>query len=142
MMAASRPTSVNLRAAHPDDEDAVRALLVENGLQSHFHADQFLVATDDGNRIVGCGRLRPLADGTHEIASVAIASTHRGHGLGATMVETLIARAGSHRVYGLSLVPGFLLKLGFSALDKVPNVLQERADGACGSYHYVPMVRG
>lgn len=128
-----------LRAARPDDAAQVLALLASDNLEAGFAPDEFLVA-EQGGRVVACGRLKPLADGSHELASVAVLRELRGRGLGAALVRTLLSRA-SGPVHALALAPAFFATLGFVPVDRAPEALREKAEGFCASSGFVPMTR-
>lgn len=130
-------TPALVRPARPADREAVVALLRAEKLEAAFVPDEFLVAEVDG-RIVACGRLKPLSDGSNEIASVAVARDLRGEGLGATLVRRLLARARGP-VHALALAPGFFARLGFSAVERAPEPLREKAEGICSSSGFLPM---
>lgn len=51
----------------------------------------FLVAEEDG-RIVAIGQIKPHADGSRELASLAVISSRQGQGIGSAMVRMLQAR--------------------------------------------------
>lgn len=116
-----------LRAAGLGDADA-------------FEAPQWAVAVRD-EAVVACGRLRPLADGTHELAGVDVDPTLRGRGVGAALVRGLLAQAPG-TVVALALAPAFFERLGFRRLAAVPPVLADKAAGACATQPFVPMARG
>lgn len=130
-------TSALIRPALPRDRDAVVALLRAEKLEAAFVPDEFLVTEVDG-RVVACGRLKPLSDGSDEVASVAVAPEVRGEGLGASIVRRLLARARGP-VHALALAPGFFARLGFSAVDRAPEPLREKAEGICSSSGFVAM---
>lgn len=121
---------IELRAARPEDEPAVLALLREAELVPEFGAG-FRVAALEG-RIVACARL----DGV-ELARVAVSKSQRGKGIGAALVRDVLARA-PQDVFALAVAPDFFLTLGFERLSEAPPALREKAQRECASS--VPMV--
>ncbi|MHB8605269.1 MAG: GNAT family N-acetyltransferase, partial [Thermoplasmatota archaeon] len=128
----------NVRGARPEDAAGVLALLAAADLDAEFVARESVVAEDAG-RIVGCARLRPLAGGAHELASVAVERGRRGTRIGARVVARALTTARG-RVYALALAPGFFAKLGFRRIADVPRELADKAATRCSSTPFVTMV--
>ena len=134
-MALAAPAHV--RPARDADAAAVVVLLAEAGLEVAFDPRESVVAAE-GARVVGCARLRPLPDGSHELAGVAVAFDRRGAGLGAALVRAALADAPGP-VHALALQPGFFERMGFRRLPATPPALREKADTECASSGFVPM---
>ncbi len=65
-------------------------------------ADITLYGLRDGDRLVGCGALKDLGDGTSEIKTMRVVSEYRGQGVGIFILDHLIeeaSRRGNSRVY-------------------------------------------
>ena len=122
---AMRPLFI--RAARAEDQPTIRAMV----RAAHLHPlaldwPRFIVAEEHG-QIVAIGQIKLLGDGTRELASIVTAPTHRGLGIGATIVRTLQAadpaplflRCATHNV-------GFYARLGFVELtpDAMPHDLR------------------
>lgn len=137
MSAPQDASTIEIRAARTDDEDAVLALLQDEALEAEFVAREFVVAHADG-RLVACARLKPLRAGGHELASVAVSRDLRGRGVGAQLVAAALAAARGP-VYALALAPGFFARLGFVRDDALPPELAEKLAGMCASRGAVPM---
>ena len=129
--------TIHLRAARDSDAKAVIALLEAEDLEVAFDPRDFLVASE-GARVVGCARMRPIAPGMHELASVAVARDQRAQGVGARLVRDALQRADG-AVYALALQPGFFEKLGFRPMLVLPRELEEKANTTCASKPYVAM---
>jgi len=52
---------------------------------------RFLVVVDEQDRLIGCGQVKPHADGTRELASLAVVPEFQRHGIGRLIVEQLLA---------------------------------------------------
>ena len=79
-----------IRQATEQDQPVIRALVREAGINPlHLHWQNFVLA-QDGDRLVGCGQLRPHADGSAELASIAVTPSYQGRGIGVALVKTLI----------------------------------------------------
>ena len=81
-----------IRAAVEADAPAIRALIRQAQLNPRdLDWRRFLVADEDGE-VVACAQVRVHHGGTPELASVAVAQTQRGRGIGRAIAEAAIAR--------------------------------------------------
>lgn len=121
-----------VRPANSQDAPAVHGLLLAEGLEHEFVPKEFVVCEVEG-RIVGCARAKSLPEGGTELASVAVARSHRGRGIARSMVQMALLGA-RHPVYALTLVPEWLANGGFDAIQasQLPSSLQAKA-GACST---------
>ena len=88
-MASQAPLT---RAAVAADAPAIRGLIRQAQLNPlDLDWRRFLVADDHGE-VVACAQVRVHRGGTRELASVAVASSHRGRGLGRAIAQAAIAR--------------------------------------------------
>ncbi|MEY2415787.1 MAG: hypothetical protein QOH53_1121 [Ilumatobacteraceae bacterium] len=110
-------TTVDVHDLHPDEQDAVRSLILD-GLGEHwgsidptlnpdiddlavtYAAGRVLVA-GDGVAVVGTGTVIRRDDATAEIVRMSVASEYRRAGLGRRLVADLVATAHS---WGMSRV--------------------------------------
>ena len=129
--------SLAIRRARDGDAASVVRLLQAASLEVAFAPDEFLVAEQDGE-VVACGRLKPLNDGTLELASVAVRDDLRGRRIGERLVRALLDAA-DRPVVALALAPAFFERVGLQRIADVPAALREKADGVCASSGYVPM---
>ncbi|HSG25314.1 MAG TPA: GNAT family N-acetyltransferase [Anaerolineales bacterium] len=82
----------SLREATQDDSAAIRALVLEGGINpTGLDWTRFVVAEDQSGTVVGCGQLKPHRDGSLELASLAVKETQRGRGVARALIEQLIA---------------------------------------------------
>lgn len=80
-----------LRAANRKDQPAIRALIRAvriNPLGIHWR--RFTVAVDEQGLLVGCGQIKQHADGSRELASIAVVESWRGQGVAATIIRHLM----------------------------------------------------
>ncbi|MEM7330768.1 MAG: GNAT family N-acetyltransferase [Chloroflexota bacterium] len=52
----------------------------------------FVVIKDDNGRLLATGQLKPRRDGSIELASIAVVSSHRKQGLARLIIESLLAQ--------------------------------------------------
>ena len=126
---ASRETIV--RQALPRDVDAISRLIAGYAAQrimlprtpesvSLALAD-FVVATDRGGRLLGCGALKEYSPSLAEVASLAVAADTHGMGIGRKVVGALeaLARArGIGDLFALTLTPGFFEAVGYAVTSR------------------------
>ncbi|MDE3196174.1 MAG: N-acetyltransferase [Acidobacteriota bacterium] len=80
----------------------------------------FMVAYD-GNKLAGCGALHFYSPTVGEVRSLAVAETHKTHGIGRLVVEALVYEAklyGLDAVFAFTYVPGFFAKVGFNEVER------------------------
>jgi len=75
-------------------------------LSGYTSPDVTLWTAWDGDAIAGMGALRDLGDGTGEIKSMRTHPDHRGKGVGAAILETIIAEARGRGYRRVSLETG------------------------------------
>ncbi|MCC6455451.1 MAG: GNAT family N-acetyltransferase [Caldilineaceae bacterium] len=81
----------------------------------------WLVATDAGDVVAGCGSLVPLTDTLVEIRSLATHEDYQGQGIGGLLVQALIDMAREQeyeQVCALTLRTSFFERLGFTVVDR------------------------
>jgi putative acetyltransferase len=101
--------SVTLRRFEPEDQDAVKELILQ-GLEEHWgwrdqsknpdlddisqsYADSLVIVATDGPSIVGTGALVPRGDGVGEVVRMSVAADRRRRGIGSAVLAELIAAA-------------------------------------------------
>ena len=76
--------------AHADDVEQIKNLVESvGGDLERLQPQQFIVARDSDQRIIGCVRLKPYP-GFYELASLAIASEWRASGVGREVVNSIL----------------------------------------------------
>lgn len=84
--------SFHIRPAQRQDAPAIRALVRQVRINpSSLDWQRFWLAVDDDDRIIGCGQVKPHADGTRELASIAVRPEWRGQGIARALIERLLA---------------------------------------------------
>ena len=71
----------------------------------------------DGDEVLACARVRPYGPDTFKIERVAVLKEHRGRGIGAAIMEEVMARVGGATMVlnAQTAVEGFYGRLGFVA---------------------------
>jgi amino-acid N-acetyltransferase len=75
----------------------------------------------DGNRLAGCGALHFYSPTIGEVRSLAVAESHKTHGVGRLVVEALVYEAkmyGLDAAFAFTYVPGFFAKVGFNEVER------------------------
>jgi N-acetylglutamate synthase-like GNAT family acetyltransferase len=82
---------VAYRPAAARDARAIRALIRQVGINPlGLDWRRFLVAVDERDAVIGCGQVKPHADGTRELASIAVLPERQGQGIGQELVRRLL----------------------------------------------------
>ncbi|HJB11922.1 MAG TPA: amino-acid N-acetyltransferase [Candidatus Brachybacterium merdavium] len=123
--------SITVRPARPADVRAINRLvepmthegiLLGKDLVAYYEAVQeFLVAVDASDEIVGCGALHVMWEDLAEVRTLAVHPDQRGTGIGHRMLTALLARAaqlGLRRVFCLTFEVDFFSRHGFSVMDQ------------------------
>jgi amino-acid N-acetyltransferase len=132
-----------IRGSNPRDLPAVLALLRDSSLPSagvEDHFDSFVLARDEGGRLVGCVGLETYGN-IGLLRSLAVESTRRGDGVGKDLVEELLAMARSRGVETLYLLTTtaelYFPRFGFEVIPREeadPKLARsEELRGACPS---------
>lgn len=123
-------TPIVVRGASMADVDAIHALIAEASATTTVlprsrdsigeHVRDFIVADQDG-KIVGCGALGVFTRTLAEVKSLVVSPDLRGGGVGALIVQGLIAEArrlGVRRIFALTDSVSFFRRQGFAPVDK------------------------
>lgn len=74
-----------------------------------------------GNQLVGCGALHFYSPTMGEVRSLAVAESHKTHGIGRMIVDSLVYEAklyGLDAVFAFTYVPGFFARVGFNEVER------------------------
>ena len=92
-----------ISAATEADIDGIESLLAPNVKKQLvlarskedilLHLGNFLLARDDGGRLVGCVALRGFGEGLYEIRSLSVDAAFMGRGIGTRLVEACVEKA-------------------------------------------------
>jgi amino-acid N-acetyltransferase len=80
----------------------------------------FMVAYD-GKTLAGCGALHFYSPTIGEVRSLAVAESHKKHGIGRMIVDALVYEAklyGLDAVFAFTYVEGFFAKAGFHVVER------------------------
>lgn len=81
----------------------------------------FVVAVDANDAVMACGAVKEYSPSLAEVASVAVARSAHGHGLGTLVVhevERLARKRGIDELFALTLTPGFFEHAGYAVTDR------------------------
>lgn len=74
-----------------------------------------------GSQLVGCGAMHFYSPTMGEVRSLAVAESHKTHGIGRMLVDSLVYEAklyGLDAVFAFTYVPGFFARLGFNEVER------------------------
>jgi len=91
---------IDYQIGEEKDFDVVMKLLTEIGgdRSPDMPIKDFIVAKD-GNKLVGCARIKKFPDGCLELASLAVDSDYRRMGIGKVLVAKILEREPSRPIY-------------------------------------------
>jgi amino-acid N-acetyltransferase len=100
---------------------------------------EFVVAVDGDGTVLGCGALRVYTPQLAEVASLAVAESAHGLGVGRKVVRQLEVEAeklGIGTLFALTLQDGFFHRLGYRTVQKEMFPLKVWADcRSCAKLH-------
>ena len=102
---------------------AVQGILLDRSVEDIlFYIENFTVAVDENNQLLGCMAVRDFGNDLLEVRSLAIQPDLRKSGIGRKLVEKAIERLdaerGTYRLFALTLQPGFFERLNFKLVEK------------------------
>ncbi len=100
----------------------------------------FVVAVDkDSNKVIGCCALHVLWEDLGEVRSLTVCNSSRNNDIGSKLVRFCLDEAlnlGIPRVFALTYVKDFFIKLGFSEISK--DELPHKVWSDCVKCHKFP----
>lgn len=94
MLEAAKPPEYRLRQAFAADLPVIRKMIHAERLNPMgIKWPGFILAVDAQDRILGCAQIKTHADGTDELASIAVVPERRRAGIGGALVQALQAKA-------------------------------------------------
>jgi N-acetylglutamate synthase-like GNAT family acetyltransferase len=109
-----------LRPATATDASKIRAIISAVKINpTSLSWQRFILATDPEGKVIGCGQVKPHADGSRELASIAVLQAWRGKGIARMIIEYLLAQ-NPGRIYLTcrSRLGPFYQKFGFRAIQE------------------------
>jgi amino-acid N-acetyltransferase len=100
-----------------------RRLLSKATVTLYESVQEFWVAVDENQRVVGCGALHVMWEDLAEIRTVAVDPSRRGQKIGHRIVTELLGVArelGVKRVFCLTFETSFFGSFGFTEIDGAP----------------------
>ncbi|MCM4079947.1 amino-acid N-acetyltransferase [Paractinoplanes hotanensis] len=119
----ARTTDIRAIRSLVDEYTADRRLLSKATVTLYESVQEFWVATDDHDRVLGCGALHVMWEDLAEIRTVAVDPASRGQKIGHRIVERLLDVArelGVARVFCLTFETRFFGSFGFTEIDGAP----------------------
>jgi N-acetylglutamate synthase-like GNAT family acetyltransferase len=122
---------VTYRPARPMDVPAIVALINEYAARGvmlpkspdvvAMALDDFIVASDQTGRLLGCAAIREYSPSIAEVGSVAVVARAHGTGIGRELVrrvEELAECRGVNHLVALTTTPRFFETLGYAVVEK------------------------
>lgn len=108
------PDNFTIRPARADEQAHIRSMIRAEHLDPmNVHWENFLVA-EQANRIIGIGQVKPYP-GARELGSLVVLNRNRQQGVGAAIINALIAResGGTLLLFCLQFREPYYRKFGF-----------------------------
>jgi len=105
----------NLRPATQNDGAPIRKLVRSTRINpTGLDWRRFVVATASVEGVIGCGQVKPLSDGTQELASIAVDEEWRSRGVATAIIEYLLSvNAGTLYLTCRASLGSFYQRFGF-----------------------------
>ena len=119
----ARTRDIKAIRALVDAYTADRRLLSKATVTLYESVQEFWVAVDEQDRVLGCGALHVMWEDLAEIRTVAVDPAVRGHKIGHKIVSCLLDIArdlGVARVFCLTFETRFFGSFGFTEIDGAP----------------------
>ena len=100
-----------------------RILLHKETVNYYENVQEFRVAVDPSDQVIGCGALHVMWDDLAEIRTLAVAPSWHGRGVGRALLEELVAQAerlGVSRLFCLTFEVDFFTRNGFHEIEGTP----------------------
>jgi len=113
------PMIARIVAGFADD----RRLLHKETVTYYENVQEFRVAVDATNRVIGCGALHVLWEDLAEIRTLAVDPAWQGRGVGHQLLEELLTQAerlGVSRLFCLTFEVEFFARHGFHEIEGTP----------------------
>jgi N-acetylglutamate synthase-like GNAT family acetyltransferase len=119
-----------IRHATREDVQAIRTLIHTVQINpTGLSWRRFLVAVSPEDTLMGCGQIKPHADGSREMASIAVQERVRGQGLARAIIDALLKVDLERPLYLMcrARLESFYNKFGFHAivLDDMPTYFRK-----------------
>jgi N-acetylglutamate synthase-like GNAT family acetyltransferase len=86
------PPAFSIQKAQSQHASQISELVRSSGINpTGLGWQRFLIAVEPDGDFIGCGQLKPHADGSVELASLAVSRAWRGRGVARALVEALLA---------------------------------------------------
>ncbi|MCX6025665.1 MAG: GNAT family N-acetyltransferase [Chloroflexi bacterium] len=112
------PPGIHLRRAQAADQAAIRSLVAANHLNPlSLRWQDFVVAVDSPDQVVGIGQVKQHSDGSRELASIAVVGARRRQGIArAIILELMSTNPAPLYLTCRSALGPFYARFGFVAL--------------------------
>jgi len=91
MTSITPPAEYNLRRAASRDAPAIRRIIAQAHINpTGLNWRRFILAVDRQGQVIGCGQVKPHADGSLELASIAVLPAWQGKGIARLIIERLL----------------------------------------------------
>lgn len=119
----ARTTDVSTIAALVSGYADERILLNKERVTYFEDVQEFRVAVDAEDQVIGCGAVHVLWEDLAEVRTLAVSAAWRGEGVGHTLLDTLIEQAtelGVSRLFCLTFEVKFFERHGFREIEGTP----------------------
>ena len=110
---------VTIRPAELSDQQAIHKLIRQVRINpTGLDWERFLVAIDEGGEVIGCGQIKSHADGSKELASIAVKTGYRHRGIASALIMQLMEGSnGDLYLMCRSSLGPFYERFGFQSVE-------------------------
>jgi len=117
---------LRIRQAENRDMPFIVRMIGEFNLDYENLQPQQFIVVEDGDVMVGFGRLKPYPDAT-ELGCVGVLHERRKQGIGKRIVDELVAR-GPREIWITTDLPEYFGPMGFSESTRVPDSIARKLE--------------
>jgi len=136
LSAEKLPSEIKIKAPTKKDFKEIKLEIVKNNLFDDKLDKKDFLALKKEKQLVGFGRIVKFSENIHLLASMFVYKEFRGKKLGHRLIEKLISKCKSNRIYAVTSddLKEYYAFFGFEELRQPPEILEKTFTQLCKSW--------